>query len=229
MCKVFRTVLAILICVGASLEAKATVVATWTFDSGSDTTNPFDATSQSINVTSASLTVASVNGGMISHQTTGGNPNGRIRIAGNGQDVNGSVLTFQLQTSGATFAFSSLTFDYNRADSGKSPNNINWSYSITGGGSGSLGSSTLSATGWRSDAPVTLSSITLTPGQTLTITGTITGPGTGNPGDLSFDNFTFNSSVTPIPEPIHLAMGIFGLIFVTAGAGRFYLARVRRA
>jgi hypothetical protein len=206
------------------MGAKATVVATWTFDSPTDTSNPFDAATRSVNVTSASLNVTSPNGASISA------PSGLLVISGTQQKVDASVLTFTLNTSGATFAFSSLTFDYNRADSTKSPNTITWSYTTSGGASGNLGTSALTGTGLKTDGSVILSTVTLPPSQTFTLTGTLSGgTATGSPGDLSFDNFVFNSSVTPIPEPIHLAMGIFGLIFVGTGAGRFYLARLRRA
>jgi len=225
MYKVLRKVLTILICAGASLEAKA-AVATWTFETGTDLSNPFDAATRSANVTSASLNVFSPNTATI---TANGN-SGVLAISGNVQKVDGTVLTFTLNTSGATFVFSSLTFDYNRADSTKSPNTITWSYTTSGGASGNLGTSTMTGTGLKTDGSVNLSTVTLPPGQTFTLTGTLSGgTGTGNPGDVSFDNFAFNAGVTPIPEPIHLAMGIFGLIFVGTGAGRFYLARLRRA
>jgi len=172
------------------------------------------------------LGVTSPNGGAISRGPSGGNPGGRLQIAGQGIEVNGSVLTFTL-TAGASFAFSNLSFDYTRTDVIKSPNTITWTYSINGGAQQSLGSSTLSGHDtWNNDS-VSLSSVTLGSGQTLSLVGTLSGGTSGN-GTLMFDNFNFSSGVTPVPEPIHHAMGIFGLIFIGTGAGRFYLARLRR-
>jgi hypothetical protein len=77
---------------------------------------------------------------------------------------------------------------------------------------------------------VDISTITLASGQTLTVVGTLVGgtpPSGSNTGDLSFDNIAFNAS--PVPEPTHFAMGVFGLIFLAAGIGRNCLARFRRA
>jgi hypothetical protein len=190
-------------------------VAQWTFDSG-DTSNPYNATTLNSFVTSGSLNVAPASGSTITHISTGGNPSGRIAITGNGQNVVGSTLTFTLNTSGATFNFSTFTFDYNRADTLKSPTGISWSYNISGGGgSGSLTATTLSSTGWQG-ASVDLSAINLNDGQNLTLVATLTGSGSGNPGDLSFDNLNFNATVTPVPEPVHAAMLVFGLVFLFA-------------
>src|SRR5262249_36812845 len=139
-----------------------------------------------------------------------------------------SVLTFTLTASGANFNFanSTLTFSYNRGGN-EAPTGINWSYTISGGGGGanSLAPSTLTGTGAWNSTSVDFSSFTLPNTRTLTITGTLTGGTSGGTGDLSFDNFAVNV----VPEPVHIALGIFGLLFLGTGLCRLYMVRIRRA
>jgi hypothetical protein len=42
---------------------------------------------------------------------------------------------------------------------------------------------------------------------------------------LQFDNVAVNGSVTAVPEPVHYALGVFGLMFVGLRGGRFCLRR----
>jgi hypothetical protein len=46
-------------------------------------------------------------------------------------------------------------------------------------------------------------------------------------GQTRFDNFTLNGSVVPVPEPVHYALGIFGLGFAGFRVRRHYCARRR--
>ena len=115
--------------------------------------------------------------------------------------------------------------------------------------SASLGALTLSATstlnlGTGTGGQLTFQSLSGTSGTLLTINGAGTGnqifistaPSAGILGQIQFSGFGIGANwnaltgeLTPIPEPIHYALGIFGLVFVSARAGRSYLTRRRPA
>ena len=198
-------------------------VSTWDF-TGNTGTGPWGPNSPDSYLTSASLAVASPNGGTISVRSTGGNPTYYLSIAGTAPGVGGSTLAFTLQAAAAT-SFTTLAFDYDPLGT-KPPLAINWTWNISGGGSGSLGSEIITGPAGWNGASLSLSGISaLSAGQTLTITGSLVGQsGLGNTGDIGFDNF----AITAVPEPVHYSLGVFGLIFAGTGVGRWYQVRAKR-
>jgi hypothetical protein len=199
----------------ASRAVAALTPSTWNFDNS--TANPFPADILGGRFSSASLTVASPNGGTISEPASGGNPNGYLLIAGSpATKVGGSTLTFTLTASSAV-QLTSLTFHFDLIGD-KPPGSITWTY--TGASSGSLGTENLTGAGntWLTTGSVTLSGIAgLSAGQTINIIGTINDGQTGSHnGDIGFDNFTVNA----VPEPVNIALAAFGLCVVGVGVGR---------
>jgi len=202
----------------ASRAAAALTPSTWAFESGGPTSYPADTVGGKLS--SASLVVASPNGGMISRQTTGGNPNGFLQIAGSPPtQVGGSTLTFTLtRTAQANFSLTTLTFNYNLIGT-KPPSSITWSYNF-GGSSFTLPTTTLNqASGWQTTGSVDLSGVTgFGASGTINIVGTIVdaSTGNGNTGTIGFDNFAINA----VPEPVNVALAAFGLCLVSVGVGR---------
>jgi len=49
----------------------------------------------------------------------------------------------------------------------------------------------------------------------------------GNDAQLNFDNVVINGSVNPVPEPVNVALGIFGGVFLVVIAGRSQPVRDR--
>ena len=49
----------------------------------------------------------------------------------------------------------------------------------------------------------------------------------GNDVRLDFDDVAINGSITPVPEPVNVALGVFGLCVAGASVGRRVYARVR--
>jgi hypothetical protein len=199
-----------------SIQLQA-ALATWTFSPGDDlTVYDFTASTVGANISSANLNVAPNPGTSLLVGS------GFLGLFPAGQSVNGSVFTFTLTASGASFPLGSIDFSYNRNDAIKSPNTINWSYNVTGpgGGSGS-GSSAMTDTGIWSSSSFGFSGVTLNSGQTFTLAGTLAGGGNGNGGFIEFDNFV----IAAVPEPVHVAMALFGVIFLGFTAGRKVLRR----
>jgi hypothetical protein len=69
-------------------------------------------------------------------------------------------------------------------------------------------------------ATLDLSALSLTPSQSFTLTGIFAGGAPETSADIFFDNFVFEGNVTPIPEPVHYAMILFGLIAGGVGITR---------
>jgi len=51
--------------------------------------------------------------------------------------------------------------------------------------------------------------------------------GTSGNYNLSYDNIVLNGTVVPVPEPINVALGVFGLCVASAGVGRRFYLRAR--
>lgn len=200
---------AVLFCAVASSGA-ALVNVGWNFDSGG-TSSPYVPSSTSANVSSASLAAATPSGGSNARLTSGGNPNGYLLFSGTPAQVNGSTLTFTITAGSASLVFSTFTFNYLRSSALGSPAAIAWSYSINGGTPVSLSGSVLSGSGsWGSSVNLNLLNATVPANQTLTLVGLMTGGSGLTSGNIGFDNFGF-SGTEAIPEPVNVALGIFGL------------------
>jgi hypothetical protein len=163
---------------------------------------------------------------------TGGNTAGSIASGGSylleapnasNRRLDNTTFTIVLTLAPGGGGIASIQLAYIRGDATLSPTSITWAVSGTGS-SGSIGTTTLSGTGWTS-VNLTLNSLATT-GTTLTLTGTFAaGGGNGTAGSIGFDDI----QVTAVPEPINYALALFGLVFVGGSAGRFYLGRRRSA
>ena len=208
----------------ASQSAQAALIAGWNF--GTTASGPLNNYAASSWDTGISGTPGlTTSGGSITPTVMGGALNyGWGNGAAGG--LNGCTFILTLTASGA-FDYSglSVTFGFN-------PGNKltalagQWSYQINGEGYASIGSSINLAAGGTPSTDLT--GITLSAGQTLELQFVLSGPAVSDHGHsfLTFDNLNANAAgITPVPEPVHYALAVFGVIFVSTGVGRWYLAK----
>ncbi len=225
-----RGLLALTACGMAFGQARASVIATWSFPASGTATAPINATSSADTTGTPTLNGTLFTGvathlGTSTYTTSGTSDVLQFLYAGNhAGDVNGATLTLTL-TASTTFTFSGLTYStlFNNASAG-SPLTQTWTYSISGGGSGSIGAISLN-NGSLTGESLSLGA-TLNAGQTITITDTISGA-TGNNGTVDFGQIQLNG--TPVPEPVTCALSAFGLMLGGWTLGRRYLPRLRCA
>jgi hypothetical protein len=232
MNSLFRSLLAV--AAGAVIipSAQAGVITIgWTTFSGS---GPYSGTSSDANV-SATLSTAAGNGGGWAGQASGGDPGGYLKFTGKGSQANGASIQFVLTVkAGYTVTLNNLSFNYDPSG-GSTPQTVTWTWTGQSGGGVTSSPNMSTVNGWNSTAPVLSfgdTGITLSGGQQITITGVLGGGTGGNSagsGNIGFDNFTFSGGVSAVPEPVHYALGIFGLVFVGTSAGRWYCGRMKRA
>lgn len=222
---ILKSVLAMSVCAGAMFSGPARasiVVADWTFPATGTPTAPINATSSSDTTGTPQMdgTIFPINHGFETYTTSGGNDVLQITYTGNHSgNLNGQTLTLTL-TANATLNFTGLTYStlFNNA-SAANPLTQTWTYAITGGGSGTVGVVTVNNT--TLDNESLSPNMTLTAGQTITFTDTITGA-SGNNGALDFGNF----SIAAVPEPVTWALIGFGLVLGISGV-RSRMARAR--
>jgi hypothetical protein len=202
---------------GAAGSADAALVSQWDF--GIAATGPlsvYAASTIGASVTSAGLTTSGGAGpspapsaavGVLQY-TWGGN---------HADYLNGAVLQLHIITTGATFAGFSVTYD--TASSSLTSLSGMWSYSVNGGTVSTLGLETITPNGiGQSDL---LSGISLANGNTLDLSFTLSGAAGGNNGSFSFDNLALSaSSITPVPEPVNVALGFFAVVALGVTVGR---------
>lgn len=203
--------------------ANAAVVANWDFATAQ--TGPlssYAAASRDSHVTSA-LLATSGGGAQLTTSAVGG----FLRYSWNGNqsaDLNGAFVQLDIAASGADF--SGFTVSYATASTVLSGLNGTWAYSINGAAATPLSPETITLNGANSDS---LGSLALASGQTLRLTFTLSGAIGGNSGSMSFDNFDVSAStITPVPEPVNVALGFFAVLAIGMTVGR-RLLKARQA
>jgi len=82
-----------------------------------------------------------------------------------------------------------------------------------------IGGQTFGSTGGTLSSPISLGDVLA--GNTASVTFTLS-DAVGSPGkhSLTFSDIQFNGTVTPVPEPVNVALGVFGICAVGVGVGR---------
>lgn len=207
-----------------SVQAEASVVATWNFDSGTQNGTAY---SGQANYTANTYVLADFSSATLN--ATANTGASQVAAAGNGSGIALGFTTPSTSTpktvTGSTFvltlkastAINITSIGFNYLSTSSSATTVNWAYTISGGGTGSA-SDTLTRSGaWQSASA--FAGISLSSGQTITFTATLAGAGNGHSEDTRFDNITINAA-SLVPEPVNLALGAFGILAVGLGLGR---------
>jgi hypothetical protein len=222
-----KHLLALAVCAGVvfSRPARASIVADWTFPSSGTPANPINATSTLGTTGSPTLdgSLFPVNHGGEAFTTSGTSDVLQFNYKGNhGASINGQTLSLTL-TASTTIVFSGLTYStsFTGASAGN-PLTQTWTYSINGGTSTTLGTVTL--TDGNLDNESLSPTMTLSAGQTITFTDTISGASAIN-GALNFGEFQL-ISVNTVPEPVTWALIGFGVVVGIGTAARRLSGRI---
>jgi hypothetical protein len=208
----------------ASQSAQAALIANWQFDTyGGGALSAFhpDAGAQSAtaianaSVAGSPLPVLSHITGTTVNQTTASAPNNALQVQ---SGANGSSFTLTLQVSGT--GLSGFVVTYASGDNSVPGYTQTWSYSIDGTTFTSLpttinaaNTTTFNGTAYTAD----FSAITALNGAAnVYFRDTIA---LGNNDQVRFDNIAINA----VPEPVNVALGVFGFCAVVGGVGRRYL------
>jgi hypothetical protein len=140
--------------------------------------------------------------------------------------LNNCVILLAL-TASSGFNYNGMSVAFQDTHSGGlTAVNGQWSYRVTTPGYTDVGSSINLIT---TAAPNTsLTGVSLSAGQTLYLQFTMSS-GAGSPpnGSLTFDNLVFDGTVTPVPEPVNVALGLFGGLFGVVLVARSRPVRAR--
>ena len=212
------------------VEASLTI-ADWAFPASGTVTSPINASS-SADTTGTPTLSGTLFGNFTSTATQSYGTSGTANVlqfnysGSHVGDINGQTLTLTL-TASTTLNLGSLIYSssFNNATASH-PLTETWIYTITGGtgSSGTWGSATLNNSSLTGESLGNVNGVTLTAGQQLVLTETISG-GNNNNGTLDFGEISLTA--TPVPEPITYALPVFGLIFIGGTAGRLYLRHKR--
>jgi hypothetical protein len=142
-----------------------------------------------------------------------------------GAGLNGAIITLQLTAAGATFA--GFTAAYTAASRDVSAITGTWTYWINNGTHTTLSAETISVGATATPNNDILSGISLANNQTLHLQFALGAPTVGNgAGDFDIDSLVISAnSITPVPEPVNVALCSFAVIFLGVTAGRRFLAR----
>jgi hypothetical protein len=213
-------------------KAKATVIAGWQFNHLSGTGNYNGLTSYAPDSGAGSLTttesgtgdfIYNSQGTSLGQYTTSSSPNYDLKVG-----VPGTTATITLEVSGVGLS----GFEVNYCTRNVTTLLQTWSYSVNGTSWTTLGNGSGSGNGYVSASGTSFAVYTENFSGATALNGATsvylrdsfaTPSGSGN--TVSFDNIY----VTAVPEKINVALAGFGLIFVGASAGRFYLRRRRSA
>lgn len=194
-------------------RAEAAVIAQYPFTGSSFASTDTDPDSSAGDITLVGLTHSSFNTGF-------GNPAPSFQMSTSdiGNTFNPSVYFQFTVTAVNGMSLTSLTFDTSAADATRTGH---WAVR-SGAFTTDLATGTISGTGF------TGSSVDLTGGAfdgLTTVTFRVYGWDDSPPPDLLFDNVVLSGTVVPVPEPINVALGVFGLCVAGAGVGRRYLLK----
>lgn len=205
-----------------SQSARGALIAEWQFDGYTGGVfsghNPEYGSQSGATATASGVTLASITGTTL-NQNAASTPNYALRMS---TGVGGGTGSLILHVSG--IGLSSFQITYASQDDGNRTQT--WAWSTDGVNYTALAGGTRDATSasWTT-TPLTVdfSSVTALNGAAnVYFQNTIV---FGNNQRVDFDNI----SITAVPEPVHYALAVFGLLFVSTGVGRWYHERVKRA
>jgi hypothetical protein len=182
------------VCVLCGSTAQAGLMSTWNFDDGTLNANP--------NGFGATLTTTPSPATFISSGTFNSSPYSLSVSSGGSLTITLSPPTGSL---GGPDALNYYALNQNSA----SLANIQWAYSVNGGSYATLGSSVTPGSTWTYEQ-VDLSSMNLSGATSLSFMATVSG-GSG----VYFDDINLAA-----PEPVNVALGIFGGVFVVVIVAR---------
>jgi hypothetical protein len=144
--------------------------------------------------------------------------------SGTGKSVNTANFVLSLVVATAVQSITSITITYNYwATTGTGAAIDTWV--LTGGGGGTKTASITQNSAWNT-ATVTFSGLTLVGGNAFTLTDTMSGYANGNSSSIvAFDNISLNANV--VPEPVNVALGIFGGLLGGLGLVRHHATKRR--
>jgi len=130
------------------------------------------------------------------------------------------VLSLKVATG---ISLTSITINYNyKATTGTSAATDTWV--LGGAGSGSQTASITQNGAWD-NATVTFSGLNLAGGSSFTLTDTLSGYLAGANNYAEFDNISLDATV--VPEPVNVALGIFGMLLGGLGLVRHHATKRR--
>jgi hypothetical protein len=213
-----------LLCAALPRANAATTVASWNFTGTWTTgTSPTIAGTPGAFVSGASMTTLITDSGIgtpsIARQGTGGQSGAYMRFTDNLFATSYPARFTLTLTSSANMSSFSITY-YARSSTTTMATDT-WSYSINGGAFTDFATQTIaSGTTWNQYTVTPSASIAVLSGQTIAFRNTLSGGTAGNV-TADFDTIT----VTAVPEPVNVALGMFGAGFAVVGLGRCYLNR----
>jgi hypothetical protein len=217
-------VAAAFLCAGLP-QAKAAVLANYAFQSSNGTSTDTDLSSTAGTFGATGLTTSFATGPFAGATTS-------IRATASSMPTaltTTSYFSFVITpTAGGALQLggtAALTFTFSRA-TGFGGNEFNWAVrSSLDNYTANLGTGATTGSGTAFNASINLGSqFNLTSSSAVTFRiyafdGGATGTGTWG----YLDNVVLNGTVTPVPEPVNVALGVFGLCAVVGGVGRRYL------
>lgn len=213
----------------ASQSAQAGIITRWDFTTAA--TGPLSSYADAASfrdtgisatpglTTSLGLIVPNVVGGVLNY-TYGGNHAAYL-----------DGCTFLLALTASTANYSGLSVTFADAHSGGlTALSGQWSYWVGVGTPGNFAPIGSAINLMTTPANTSLGGITVSANQTLELRFVLSGAaGTPN-GTVTFDTLDVSATgITPVPEPVHYALAVFGVIFVGTGVGRWYHGRMKRA
>jgi hypothetical protein len=216
-----KTVLGAFLVAGLSAcSANGAIVANYAFTGGNGNTSDIEVNSVASSFTSTGLTVSYNDPNYVTGDTTSIRASCNSMASANGTDYYSFTIT---PTSGNYLMLagsSAMTFRYARSTAGT------WTYSWDVRSSqdnyvSSLGSGSVATGGAWQNGSVNLSSSFnyLTTGITFRLY-VWDGTETSNSRYGYFDDVVLNGSITPVPEPINVALGFFGVCAGGVALGR---------
>ena len=192
-------------------------IAGWDFASAA--TGPlanYAATTTDPRVTGAGLSTSggaitpSANGTVLNYHWTGGGAGG----------LNGAILELQITTAGATF--SGFNAAYTAASDKVSAISGTWTYWINNGTHTTLASEAIFVGPTATPNSDILAGISLANNDVLHLQFVLGVPTAGSgAGDFDIDSLIISaSSITPVPEPVNVALGLFAVIALGVAVGR---------
>jgi hypothetical protein len=209
-------------------SAKGTI-AGWDFASAA--TGPlanYAASTTDPRVTSATL---STSGGAITPNVSAGGAHATALNyhwtggGAGGGGLNGAIIELQIATAGATF--SGFTALYTVASGDVSAITGTWTYWINNGTHNTLSPETIAIGATATPNSDILTGISLANNDVLHLQFALGAPTVGNgAGDFDIDSLIISaSSITPVPEPVNVALGIFAVTAIGVTAVRRFLTR----
>ena len=198
-------------------------IAGWDFTSAA--TGPlanYAATTLDPRVTSARLSTSggaitpNANGGVLNYHWTGGGSVG----------LNGAIIELQITTAGATF--SGFTAAYTAASDRVSAIAGTWTYWINNGTHTTLSPEAIFVGPTATPNSDILAGISLANNDVLHLQFALGAPTVihNGSGDFDIDSLIISaSSITPVPEPVTVALGCFAVLSLGVAVGRRFLAR----